>query len=157
MTSIFPPHDIAHAFAVDELHCQRASIVGAALRGECIANMALRLAAEPVLEPLGADGIELTIWTWLARTQLTQAAELHAIDTANDLVPVSACDASWRDMPVPARHIIEQTLLQPWDEVPVWLAGYVADVWLAAYSERARYLVDCQRRRVARAQLQVMR
>lgn len=153
---IFPPHDIAYAFAVDELHCQRASIVGAVLRGECIANMALRLAAEPALEPLGADGIELTIWTWLARTQLTQAAEMHAIETANDLVPVSALDASWRE-PVPARRIIEQTLLQPWDEVPVWIASFVADVWLAAYSERARYLVDCQRRRVARAQLQVVR
>ena len=153
---IFPPHDIAHAFAVDELHCQRASIVGAALRGECIADMAMRLAAEPALEPLGADGIELTIWTWLARTQLTQAAELHAIETANDIVPVSACDTSWRE-PVPARRIIENTILQPWDEVPAWVAAFVADVWLRAYGERATYLADCQRRRVARAQLQVVR
>ena len=152
---IFPPHDIAHAYAIDALHCRRAEIVGLALRGDCIADMAMRLAAEPVLEPLGADGIEATIWTWLLRTQLTPIAEQHATITAEELVPVSGGDAGYREA-VPARHIIE-TIGQSWDEVPVWVAAYVADVWLRAYLERAATLVERQRRRVSRAQLQVVR
>jgi hypothetical protein len=153
--TIFPPHDIAHAFAVDALHCQRHTIVSNALRGDCIADMAMRLAAEPVLEPLGADGIEATIWTWLLRTQMTELAQQHAVLTANELVPVSGGDAGYREA-VPARYIIE-TIGQPWDEVPVWVAAHVADVWLRAYLDRAEELVERQRRRVARAHLEVVR
>lgn len=155
MTSIFPPHDIAHAFAVDALHCQRHTIVSNALRGDCIADMAMRLAAEPDLEPLGADGIEATIWTWLLRTQMTEAAEQHAQSTADDLVPVSGGSAMY-DEPIPARHIIE-TIGQPWDEVPAWVAAHVAEVWLRAYLDRAEELVERQRRRVARAHLEAVR
>lgn len=156
MTSIFPPHDIAHAFAVDALHCQRRAIVSNALRGDCIADMAMRLAAEPDLEPLGADIIEDTIWTWLLRTQMTEAAEQHAYSAADDLVPVSGGDAGYREA-VPARHIIETIIGQPWDEVPVWVAAHVAEVWLRAYLDRAEELVERQRRRVARAHLKEVR
>ena len=155
MADIFPPIDVAYTFAIDALHCQRHTIGSNALRGDCIADMAMRLAAEPDLEILGAETIEHTIWAWLVRTQLTEAAEQHAQSTADDLVPVSGGDASWRD-PVPARHIIE-TIGQPWDETPAWVAAHVADVWLRAYLERAEELVARQRRRVARAHLAAVR
>jgi hypothetical protein len=153
--SIFPPIDIPHAYALDALHCQRAAIISRALRGDCIADMALALCAEPVLEPLGCEAIETTIWAWLLRTQLEPLAQQHAAATAVDLVPVSGGDAGYHE-PVPARHIIEM-VGQPWDEVPAWVAAHVAEVWLRAYHDRAEQLVERQRRRVAaRAHLSVV-